>query len=109
MGRPPITPELHLEEDLPLIQADATLLHRAVENLVLNAMDAMPAGGVLMLRTTHKDGEVTLEISDTGDGIDAGRIRAAFHALLHDQAARNWTGSRDRSGRGGGSRRANFG
>ena len=59
VGRPPITPELHLEDDLPLIQADATLLHRAIENLVLNAMDAMPAGGVLMLRTTHKDGEVT--------------------------------------------------
>jgi two-component system nitrogen regulation sensor histidine kinase NtrY len=69
VGRPAITPELHLEDDLPLIQADATLLHRAVENLVLNAMDAMPAGGVLMLRTAHKDGEVTLEISDTGTGL----------------------------------------
>jgi two-component system, NtrC family, nitrogen regulation sensor histidine kinase NtrY len=71
VGRPPITPELHLEEDLPTIQADSTLLHRALENLVLNAMDAMPAGGVLMLRTTHRDedGEVHLEISDTGTGL----------------------------------------
>ena len=69
MGRPPITPELHLEDDLPVIQADATLLHRAIENLVLNAMDAMPAGGVLMLRTQHHDGEVLLEISDTGTGL----------------------------------------
>jgi two-component system, NtrC family, nitrogen regulation sensor histidine kinase NtrY len=69
VGRPPITPELHLEENLPTIQADATLLHRAVENLVLNAMDAMPAGGVIMLRTTHKEGEVHLEVSDTGTGL----------------------------------------
>ncbi|MGA8013092.1 MAG: ATP-binding protein [Candidatus Acidiferrales bacterium] len=69
VGRPPITPELHLEENLPVIQADATLLHRAIENLVLNAMDAMPAGGVLMLRTTHQDGDVELEISDTGSGL----------------------------------------
>jgi signal transduction histidine kinase len=71
VGRPPITPELHLEEGLPTIQADSTLLHRALENLVLNAMDAMPAGGVLMLRTTHRDedGEVHLEISDTGTGL----------------------------------------
>jgi len=69
VGRPPITPELHLQDDLPVIQADATLLHRAVENLVLNAMDAMPAGGVLMLRTSHKDSEVRLEISDTGAGL----------------------------------------
>jgi two-component system, NtrC family, nitrogen regulation sensor histidine kinase NtrY len=69
VGRPPITPELHLEDNLPTIQADGPLLHRAIENLVLNAMDAMPAGGVLMLRTTREDGNVELEISDTGGGL----------------------------------------
>ncbi len=69
VGRPPITPELHLDESLPAIQADQTLLHRAIENLVLNAMDAMPAGGVLMLRTTHQNGNVKLEVSDTGSGL----------------------------------------
>src|SRR6202034_1656645 len=69
VGRPPITPELHLEENLPVIQADATLLRRAIENLVLNAMDAMPAGGVLMLRTVHEDDSVDIEISDTGGGL----------------------------------------
>ena len=69
VGRPPITSELHLEENLPVIQADAGLLRRAIENLVLNAMDAMPAGGVLMLRTSHADSSVELEISDTGGGL----------------------------------------
>jgi signal transduction histidine kinase len=69
VGRPPITPELHLDENLPAIQADSALLHRAIENVVLNAMDAMPAGGVLMLRTSHKNGAVQLEISDTGTGL----------------------------------------
>jgi two-component system nitrogen regulation sensor histidine kinase NtrY len=69
VGRPPISTELHLAENLPEIQADAALLHRAIENLVLNAMDAMPAGGVLMLRTTEQDGSVDLEISDTGGGL----------------------------------------
>jgi two-component system, NtrC family, nitrogen regulation sensor histidine kinase NtrY len=71
VGRPPITSELHLEEDLPVIQADAPLLRRALENLILNAMDAMPGGGVLMLRTTHEEGspDVDLEISDTGSGL----------------------------------------
>lgn len=69
VGRPPITPELHLDENPPTIQADEALLRRAIENLVLNAMDAMPAGGVLMLRTTHQDGEVDLEVSDTGTGL----------------------------------------
>jgi two-component system nitrogen regulation sensor histidine kinase NtrY len=69
VGRPPITPELHLDENLPTIHADATLLHRAIENLVLNAMDAMPAGGILMLRTAPASGGVHLEISDTGTGL----------------------------------------
>lgn len=69
VGRPPITPELHLDDRLPTAQADAALLHRAIENLVLNAMDAMPAGGVLMLRTGSHDGEIHLEVSDTGAGL----------------------------------------
>jgi signal transduction histidine kinase len=69
VGRPPITSEFHLAEDLPSIQADAALLHRALENLILNAMDAMPAGGVLMLRTNREKAEVHLEVSDTGTGL----------------------------------------
>ncbi len=69
VGRPPITPELLLDENLPAIQADEALLRRAIENLVLNAMDAMPAGGVLMLRTTLQNGDVDLEVSDTGTGL----------------------------------------
>jgi two-component system nitrogen regulation sensor histidine kinase NtrY len=69
VGRPQITPELYLAESLPVIQADASLLHRAVENLVLNAMDAMPAGGSLTLRTAQRDGAVRLEVSDSGSGL----------------------------------------
>ncbi len=69
VGRPPITPELHLEENLPSIQADAGLLRRALDNLILNAMDAMPGGGVLMLRTTSANDTVELEVSDTGTGL----------------------------------------
>ncbi len=78
VGRPPITSELHLEENLPPIQADAALLHRAIENLILNAMDAMPAGGVLMLRTTHDDGNVHLEVSDTGTGLTPEETERVF-------------------------------
>jgi signal transduction histidine kinase len=69
VGRPPITPELHLEENLPLIQADAALLRCVLDNLILNAMDAMPSGGVLMLKTTSEKESVELEVSDTGTGL----------------------------------------
>ena len=68
-GKPAITPELHLDEALPEIQADPDLLHRALQNLVLNALDAMPGGGTLTLRTSEHNGGACLEVADTGQGL----------------------------------------
>jgi len=68
-GRKPIACKLDLNEALPPIAADPELLHRALSNLVLNAMDAMPDGGTLTLRSRSKDGEVTIEVADTGSGL----------------------------------------
>jgi signal transduction histidine kinase len=51
------------------IAADSELLHRALSNLVLNAMDAMPNGGTLALLTRRDDGKVIIEIADTGSGM----------------------------------------
>ncbi len=69
VGKPTITPEYFLAESLPEIDADAVLLHRAFQNLVLNAVDAMPAGGTLSLRTAEHQGKVRIEVSDTGEGL----------------------------------------
>jgi len=69
VGRPPITPELYLDENLPHPQADPILLRRALENLILNSLDAMPAGGTLTVRTAQRSGAVRLEVTDTGEGL----------------------------------------
>jgi two-component system nitrogen regulation sensor histidine kinase NtrY len=69
VGRPPIMPELYLDENLPRPQADPILLRRALENLVLNSIDAMPTGGTLTVRTAQRNGAVRLEITDTGEGL----------------------------------------
>ena len=69
VGRPPITPELYLDEGSPRPQADRTLLRRALENLILNSLDAMPAGGTLTVRTAQRNGAVRLEVIDTGEGL----------------------------------------
>jgi two-component system nitrogen regulation sensor histidine kinase NtrY len=68
-GRAAITCKLDLDENLGAIAADGELLHRALSNLVLNAMDAMPNGGTLTLRTRTDDGKVIIEIADTGSGL----------------------------------------
>ena len=69
VGKPAITTEYFLTESLPEIDADPDLLHRAFQNLVLNALDAMPAGGALTLRTSDADDTVRIEVSDTGKGL----------------------------------------
>jgi two-component system nitrogen regulation sensor histidine kinase NtrY len=68
-GRPPIGCKLELDAGLEPIGVDSELLHRAISNLVLNAMDAMPQGGALTLRTRHDDGKVIIEVADTGSGL----------------------------------------
>jgi signal transduction histidine kinase len=69
VGKPHITTEYFLSDELPEIAADPDLLHKAFQNLVLNAMDAMPAGGTLSLRSSDAGDVVRLEISDTGKGL----------------------------------------
>ena len=57
-------------DDAPMpLRADPELLHRALSNLVLNAMDAMPGGGTLTL-SAHPQGErIELRVGDSGQGI----------------------------------------
>jgi two-component system, NtrC family, nitrogen regulation sensor histidine kinase NtrY len=68
-GRKAITCKLDLDENVESMEADPELLHRAVSNLVLNAMDAMPEGGTLTLRTRGDHRKVFIEVSDTGSGM----------------------------------------
>jgi signal transduction histidine kinase len=60
---------MQLDQHLDPIAADPELLHRALSNLVLNAMDAMPKGGELTLRTHRDDGKVVIDVCDTGSGL----------------------------------------
>jgi signal transduction histidine kinase len=68
-GHAAIHCHLQLDQHLEPIAADPELLHRALSNLVLNAMDAMPRGGTLTLRTRLDVGKVVIEVCDTGSGL----------------------------------------
>jgi two-component system nitrogen regulation sensor histidine kinase NtrY len=67
--RPPMECKLDLAEPMEPIAADSDLLHRALSNLVLNAMDAMPEGGTLTLRTHQNRDFSYIEVSDAGTGL----------------------------------------
>jgi nitrogen fixation/metabolism regulation signal transduction histidine kinase len=68
-GRAAIDCRLELDESVGTIAADPDLLHRALSNLVLNAMDAMPNGGTLRVRSRRDDAKAIVEIADTGSGL----------------------------------------
>jgi len=58
-----------LDPAVRTVPVDPEQMTRVVRNLVLNAIDAMPEGGTLTLRTAAMPGGVRLAISDTGQGL----------------------------------------
>jgi len=62
--------ELALTSDLPSILVDAPQLKQAFLNLAKNAVEAMPDGGQLTIRTWRQDATLAVAFIDTGVGID---------------------------------------
>jgi two-component system sensor histidine kinase HydH len=69
---------LHPETELPLVPLDAHKFEQAVLNLVINALEAMPAGGQLSVSATVQNGWFCVGITDTGPGIPAEIQRNLF-------------------------------
>ncbi len=63
--------EIRLEgdEDLPLVRGVRDRIQQAILNLVLNAIQAMPGGGQVLLSTTVAAGHVRVTVTDTGPGL----------------------------------------
>jgi len=68
-GADRVTVERRFDPQLPVVTGDAARLEQAVLNLCVNAVEAMPDGGRLTLTTRGVDGQVVVDVSDTGVGI----------------------------------------
>lgn len=65
--------------------ADADMLRRALLNLLLNAIDAMPGGGILTLRAEPRDHGIAIEVLDTGPGLSPEAQKRAFDPFFTDK------------------------
>jgi signal transduction histidine kinase len=64
-----VEPRTAFADDLPELLLDRNALKQVFLNLFLNAIQAMPSGGELMVRIAHEGGDVVVEVTDTGEGI----------------------------------------
>lgn len=60
---------LELAPDLPVVHCDAAQIEQVLLALVMNAIEAMPRGGTLWLRSAARDSTVVLNVQDDGVGI----------------------------------------
>jgi signal transduction histidine kinase len=63
---------------VPLVRADANQLKQVFLNLLQNAKDAMPQGGTIRLRTQANNGQVNVEVIDSGTGIPPEIVNRIF-------------------------------
>ena len=61
--------EAHYENDLPEIMADSDMIYQAFLNILINAMQAMPAGGKIQIETSSDDNIIAIHFKDEGEGI----------------------------------------
>ncbi len=85
--------------EVPLVRGDAYTLQEVLFNLCMNAIAAMPQGGVLRLRTMTlgprdelNPGDVAIEVADTGVGIARGNLERIFEPFFTTRGDSGGTG-----------------
>jgi signal transduction histidine kinase len=63
---------------MPMVPADATLLQQALVNVILNAIEATPAGGEIRVVPATSGSGVTIRVSDSGAGIPRDQLEQIF-------------------------------
>ncbi len=87
-----VVTDLSLADALPLIRGNSGKLQQVFLNLFINAKDAMPAGGVLTIRSRAEAGFAVLEIADTGQGIPPEHLARIYDPFFTTKGPKKGTG-----------------
>jgi signal transduction histidine kinase len=68
--------------DLPRVLLDRSLIEQAFRNLLINALEASPAGQPVCVSTWKEDGRVAVEIRDSGMGMEEATQRRIFNPFF---------------------------
>lgn len=77
--------KIHLLKDLPegvTAEIRTGEILQVVSNLIANALDALPPGGILAVRLRRRNGGIFILISDNGHGIPAHHSRKVFEPFF---------------------------
>ena len=84
--------ETHLADGLPRVKIDPGHLEQVIMNLAVNARDAMPTGGKLVVSTELSDGTVVLSVADNGSGMSATTRERIFEPFFTTKPEGKGTG-----------------
>ena len=76
--RQDIQVDRHLDAELPGVMLDSQTLQAAITNLVKNALESMPDGGQLLVRTRMIRQGVAMDVIDTGMGMESNVLMNMF-------------------------------
>lgn len=92
VARHKVTVETVFADDMPLAYADPDQMSQVLLNLVINALHAMPNGGVLRISLSWADAHLQLAISDTGHGIATDDLAKIFNPFFTTKEVGKGTG-----------------
>jgi signal transduction histidine kinase len=82
----------YLDPDLPLVMLHSDSIQAALINLVKNALEAMPTGGQLVIRTYAFPGGAAMDLIDTGCGMDDKTAMKMFEPFYSTKSGGNGLG-----------------
>jgi signal transduction histidine kinase len=84
--------KLKLAKDLPQMIADSSQIHQVLINLIVNALQAMPKGGVINLTTDFDEHNIYLNCSDNGTGMNKSVLSQIFNPFFTTKKVNEGTG-----------------